>query len=412
MNLLDMFDQGTLARLMGTYERGRDILGQSSSPLVQAMLGAADLAQGVPGAVRAGVKGMEGAVHGDYSDPTARTRDIIDGLGLVYGGSAFTSAPKGALRTFGGANAKTADKTALSQAQELAQRGVDRRAIWDQTGWFQGADGKWRFEIDDSDAFLESPARAPAGYQRLQHDELQAAYPEMWARTQQSISGKLPQNQGFGGFYDTETGAVVVGMPDDAGRRSSALHEFQHAVQGQEGFARGGNPAEYMQQADAQLARDAMAWRRELASKQREMPGVDRATVERALIEDYRKDDIMDWVPSREARDVAADMRGNPDAQLQELVQLYGLDQKTTPTSSRELYRRTAGEVESRNVQTRRDMTPEQRRATPPWETQDVPAAEQIVRFGGGDQAQSAHAMRNYIIQMLVEKKQIPPGFY
>ena len=98
MNLLDMFDQGTLARLMGTYERGRDILGQSSSPLVQAMLGAADMAQGVPGAVRAGVKGMEGAVHGDYSDPTARTRDIIDGLGLVYGGSAFASAPKGALR--------------------------------------------------------------------------------------------------------------------------------------------------------------------------------------------------------------------------------------------------------------------------------------------------------------------------
>jgi hypothetical protein len=47
-----------------------------------------------------------------------------------------------------------------------------------------------------------------------------------------------------------------------------------------------------------------------------------------------------------------------------------------------ELYRRTSGEVEARNVQTRRDMTPDQRRATPPWETEDVPRAQQIVRFG------------------------------
>ena len=43
-------------------------------------------------------------------------------------------------------------------------------------------------------------------------------------------------------------------------------------------------------------------------------------------------------------------------------------------------YIRSAGEVESRNVQKRLEMTPEDRSATPPWETEDVPKDEQIVR--------------------------------
>lgn len=44
-------------------------------------------------------------------------------------------------------------------------------------------------------------------------------------------------------------------------------------------------------------------------------------------------------------------------------------------------YRRLSGEVEARNVQRRMSFTPEQRRATPPWKTQDVPDEKQIVRF-------------------------------
>jgi hypothetical protein len=45
-----------------------------------------------------------------------------------------------------------------------------------------------------------------------------------------------------------------------------------------------------------------------------------------------------------------------------------------------DVYRRSAGEVEARNVQSRMNMTPAERRATPPWLTQDVPDEMQIVR--------------------------------
>ena len=54
-------------------------------------------------------------------------------------------------------------------------------------------------------------------------------------------------------------------------------------------------------------------------------------------------------------------------------------------------YRRLAGEAEARNVQTRMDYSPEQRMAEPPWETLDVPEADQIVRFErNGENMQSA----------------------
>jgi len=40
---------------------------------------------------------------------------------------------------------------------------------------------------------------------------------------------------------------------------------------------------------------------------------------------------------------------------------------------------RLAGDVEARNVVRRMDMTPAERRDTPPWETEDVPRDQQIV---------------------------------
>ena len=45
------------------------------------------------------------------------------------------------------------------------------------------------------------------------------------------------------------------------------------------------------------------------------------------------------------------------------------------------VYESFAGEVEARNASRREAMTPEERAATPPWATEDVPADRQIIRF-------------------------------
>ena len=51
----------------------------------------------------------------------------------------------------GGLKAETADKSALEKAMELEKDGTDSEKIRKETGWFKGYDGKWRFEIDDSE---------------------------------------------------------------------------------------------------------------------------------------------------------------------------------------------------------------------------------------------------------------------
>ena len=53
--------------------------------------------------------------------------------------------------SMGGLKAETADKSALEKAMELEKDGTDSEKIRKETGWFKGYDGKWRFEIDDSE---------------------------------------------------------------------------------------------------------------------------------------------------------------------------------------------------------------------------------------------------------------------
>lgn len=50
--------------------------------------------------------------------------------------------------SFGGENARQADLDALEQAKKMELQGVAADTIFRETGWFTGADGKWRFEID------------------------------------------------------------------------------------------------------------------------------------------------------------------------------------------------------------------------------------------------------------------------
>lgn len=257
---------------------------------------------------------------------------------------------------FAGPLAKNADKAALARAETMEGEGAGRDEIWSETGWFRGPDGKWRFEIDDSGAKLSEPTidgllgaeGKAAGLQRklMPHSELWSAYPD---------AGRIPSQ--FESHYSTQ-GAYRPGDPQEritvqgAGTdniRSINLHEVQHAVQQREDFARGGSPEMFAVPRDMAMARINYL-NKELSRLARE----------------------MDASPGRRA-----DLMPEYEATMAEKMRLWEESTKD-PVAQ---YRRQAGEVEARNVQTRRDMTPSERRATPPWATQDVPDAEQIVRF-------------------------------
>lgn len=356
----------------------------------------------LPGMVAQGKTATKPAVPGQWSDEDEARKQINDSalvdkaaqFGSLAMGGAMPGAQPGALGIFGGRLAKTADQGALKKAEEMAAGGADRAAIWGETGWFQGADKKWRFEIPDNNSQISTAAqrdlREPGNVtsgsfkDMVLHPELVESYPDL-ARSLVQLE-RHPTTAG--GFYDANP--VLRGSPayiearspslgGEKGLHGVALHEGQHLVQDVEKFGRGGSPKEFFAQDSAQLARDALSWKRELDG----MPkGMDVSARENAIVNKYREAGIMDWLPSREARDLAVNVRMNPDsaASLEQIVSLYGLDKRTTPYRPDEMYRKISGEVEARNVQKRLYMSPEERRARPPWETQDIPFEEQIVR--------------------------------
>lgn len=216
---------------------------------------------------------------------------------------------------FAGENALGADREKLAEAKriekELAGGPVTdgnmlvRDLIWFKTGWFRGTDGKWRFEIPDTDLIVQRAAESgdvPTTQSRvISHDALFENYPTLLdgiARWLQSAD----RNHGM-----FTPGSMIEAYGSDyVGLSSVAAHELQHAVQTAEGFARGGSPDEF--------------------------------------------------------KGILSSL--NPD-RAKELAY--------------EAYRRLAGETEARNVQARLFLTDQERRARPPYRTEDVERSKQMV---------------------------------
>lgn len=278
---------------------------------------------------------------------------------------------------FAGAKAKTADMDALAKAQDMAAKGASRDEIWTDTGWFKDVDGRWKFEIDDSasratdmsewgwanreDMKAGSSASGAIG-EFLQHDELARNYDgivDFGDADRRTIMGVSSEQTGRGSF-DPVAGIIDVGMEGQGVNRSTALHEIQHNIQEVEGFAEGGSVSAMM---------------RKLAQRK------------------ARADSRIAAV-NAEMRRVVKEMEGNPpnmaeldaryDALLDERIQYMKDAQLDPEIQAFDEYRRLAGEAEARNVEARMNMTPEQRRASPPWETLDVPESDLNVRRTGG----------------------------
>jgi hypothetical protein len=148
---------------------------------------------------------------------------------------------------FAGPAAKTANLGALAKAKEMAAAGSPRNDIWNETGWFQGPDKNWRFEIPDKnarfdfDALPELNKGQPAGDlvpldQALYHPALFDAYPELqssWIRRQSELGGRLNP-------IDKEI-SIGPNIPGDLQTTplASTLHEVQHLIQDKEGFSLG-----------------------------------------------------------------------------------------------------------------------------------------------------------------------------
>lgn len=87
-----------------------------------------------------------------FADPTRETVKERTGIRSRENDDAVRdrTGPPAERYSYAGTNAANADLEALEVAKGMAEQNVSAETIRQATGWFQGADGKWRFEIDDS----------------------------------------------------------------------------------------------------------------------------------------------------------------------------------------------------------------------------------------------------------------------
>ena len=270
---------------------------------------------------------------------------------------------------FIGKSARTWDASAAKRAEELEAAGVEPENIWRETGTFRGPDGQLRQEIPDEMAF--KPKFGLEGGESLAYDVNEAvfhpamrkAYPNIMEETLTTVRYKpdapeagyySPRLPAEGGYVGRDPEIMVSGKNRDE-MKSVMAHELQHAVQQKEGFSRGGNPNQFP-----------------------------------VMSKDVRESTI-DWVRNKianvaakkykDAEFVFSGMeRGKPetfaDPEINALMKkLKSLEISADP---REQYKRLAGEAEARATQARRGMTMEQRRATFPYKSYDVPINELI----------------------------------
>ena len=240
--------------------------------------------------------------------------------------------------SMGGLKAETADKSALEKAMELEKDGTNSEKIRKQTGWFKGYDGKWRFEIDNSELEFKTDIeknRAAAielakmkvksaeleekivnntatkaeeneyynldekmiEYRKgvklsdvINHPKLFEAYPQL-----KNVDVYYEISSVNRGVYSSNGNVIMLNpMHTIDEQKEAIIHEIQHAIQGIENFANGSNleywknlgysdeeaMAMYYNTAGEREARDVSA-RRDYNEEQRKniRPDIDRKDV-------------------------------------------------------------------------------------------------------------------------------------
>lgn len=313
----------------------------------------------------------------------------IRDTGLALSALASVALPFSVGGIMAGKGAKTADIVKLNKAQDMLDAGHDMRKIYDETGWFVGKDGKWRFEIPDLESnWHKAPevavppveGRPPVTRtlgEALDHPDLYEAYPHL-----RDIPFSDTTKAGSGTYYppDAIQGEQIAVGNDVAPRmlrgnvdetRSTTLHEAQHAVQRFENFARGGSPASMAAELGPLVSLEDIdtthIW-----------PIMKKYNIKFRPDEPFRfLDQIYNQAVQHGATTSELSLIYRQQSDLEKLAQIRARSQ----LSPNEAYQRLAGEVEARNVETRRDLSPTDLRRLPPPTTESVPRAQQIVRY-------------------------------
>lgn len=249
----------------------------------------------------------------------------------------------------------------LSVAKDMEKNKKKAKVIKAATGWERGADGKWRYEMPD--VVLRDPKEWVNKKTLTLSDivekpnDLFKEYPELFDAYPKLKDVKIQKGRAkMGGSYYDNTITLNLGGIREAIKydldihykiatrllKRTLVHEVQHYIQHEEGFAKGGSE---------QFVRDAIKDEFEKVIKQ---------------IRGLRAEGKEDEAKALAERNKA-------------LYNAYANEK-----DSYKNYKSLSGEVEARNVSARLNMTPEERRKTLAESTEDVARKDQIF-LGVGD---------------------------
>lgn len=312
--------------------------------------------------------------------------------------------------SYAGRDARNADLEALHEAERYETQNVEAETIRQKTGWFRGADGKWRWEIDDSDTetdtkwgFLRNPdakrynelfekaylydtataedlnelqildknlkgvRKSPLYLDEIvRHDKLFEAYP-----TLRDVKVRFESNTGNkeGSYHPEENEFVLrTGLKLEPEKlKNTLIHEIQHAIQEQEGFSRGTNPGywdEMIQSGysrrknDGRIERARKEYHRIFDSAPEEFKDKVRRINRARLDGDYdAAETVVDELYDSEYADLWSQL---------DMAEFEWRSDRGEELNAYDLYRDTAGEIEARDAAARRGLTAEERRGRKP----------------------------------------------
>ena len=327
------------------------------------------------------------------------------------------------LHSYAGITAVNADMKSLTEAQSMLEEGKSKEEVFRETGWFQGADGKWRYEISDDamKVFPHGDAKFlnDKEYQRykeiehsllydakqlskeeteefdklfkkylnrkefrlddiVQHDKLFESYPFLRNLKVEFVRPELIDNATAQIRVDEGKIYVDLYTKSDVNKlRKTLIHEMQHAIQEQEHFAGGASPEMYEEINTVYESRAYKNYNETLdeirqflkqtpldfTSKYNQIPlfyGWYESTGNKKYIDEAHKLEKELEENYSELYDELSDL------EFDKKVYQDAMEKTVTP---RQLYMMTAGEIEARDSADRADMTDEERKNKYPTRT-------------------------------------------
>lgn len=290
--------------------------------------------------------------------------------------------------SYAGRDAGNADLEALHEAERYEMQNVDAETIRQKTGWFRGADGKWRWEIDDSGMKLRTDVADISNYTTLGElvdaPALFATYPDMKDMSVTFHNLERGQLGGYNRRFDSiELSRDLKNRPEAL--LNSLIHEVQHAIQQREGFTPGANLKYWNRKLeegydgrDAETRREGARLREQYEQMKANDPEFMRSmeelnamapTVPRGKVDmdtwEQVEPDPPEWVRFDERRDQLEEKYGDrvwDYFSLRDSIDRNARDGRLPG----DLYRDTAGEIEARDAASRRGLTAEERRGRKP----------------------------------------------